>query len=75
MTLPGTGSGNRRVITATYAGDARFSGDTDTENHRVDLLPTSNNPPVAAFNTPSCTVGQPCQFNDGSSDSDGSIAS
>ncbi len=45
VTLPGTGSGNRRVITATYAGDARFSGDTDTENHRVD--PTANLSPIA----------------------------
>ena len=39
LTVPGTGSGNRRVITATYGGDAQFSGDTDTENHRVDPLP------------------------------------
>jgi PKD repeat protein len=75
VTQPGTGTGNRRVITATYSGDAQFSGDTDTDNHRVDPLPTTNNPPVAAFSTPSCTVGQPCQFTDGSSDSDGNIAS
>ncbi len=26
---------NRRTITATYNGDAQFSGDTDSENHRV----------------------------------------
>jgi hypothetical protein len=39
LTVPGTGSNNRRVITATYPGDAQFSGDTDTENHRVDPLP------------------------------------
>lgn len=74
VTLPGTGSGNRRVITATYGGDARFSGDTDTENHRVDPLPTANNPPTADFAAPSnCTAGQACQFNDGSSDSDGNV--
>jgi hypothetical protein len=39
---PGTGSNNRRILTATYAGDARFSGDTDTENHRVDPLPAAS---------------------------------
>lgn len=75
VTLPGTGSGNRRVITATYGGDTRFAGDTDTENHRVDPLPVSNTPPTADFAVPSCTVGQPCQFTDASSDSDGSIQS
>ena len=74
VTLPGTGSGNRRVITATYGGDTRFSGDTDTENHRVDPVPVANNPPTADFTVPSCTVGQPCQFTDASSDSDGNIA-
>jgi hypothetical protein len=50
--VPGTGTGNRRTFTATYGGDAQFSGDTDTENHRVDPLP--NAPPVAgpdAFQT------------------------
>jgi adhesin/invasin len=76
VTLPGTGSGNRRVITATYGGDTRFSGDTDTENHRVDPLPVGNNPPTAAFTAPTdCVAGQPCQFTDGSTDSDGSIQS
>lgn len=69
-----SGSNNRRVITATYGGDARFSGDTDSENHRVNPAPQPNTPPTAAFSPPTCTVGQPCQFNDGSSDSDGSIA-
>lgn len=70
---PGTSNNNRRVLTATYGGDAGFSGDTDTENHQVNPVPSSNNPPTAAFNPPSCTAGQPCQFNDGSSDSDGSV--
>ncbi len=41
LLLPGTGTNNRRVLTATYGGDARFSGDTDSENHRVDPLPPS----------------------------------
>jgi VCBS repeat-containing protein len=76
VTLPGTGSGNRRVITATYGGDTRFSGDTDTENHRVDPLPVANTPPTAAFTAPTdCVAGEACQFTDASSDSDGSIAS
>ncbi len=69
------GNNNRRIITATYAGDARFSGDTDTENHRVNPVPPANNPPTAAFTPPTCTVGQPCPFDDTSTDSDGSIAS
>lgn len=72
---PGLQGNHRRILTATYSGDERFSGDTDTENHVVNPLPTTNNPPTAAFTAPSCTVGQPCQFTDGSSDSDGSIAS
>jgi len=66
---------NRRIITATYGGDARFSGDTDTENHRVNPAPQSNQAPTAAFTPPSCTVGLPCTFTDGSTDSDGHISS
>ncbi len=65
---------NRRIITATYGGDAQFSGDTDTENHRVNPAPDPNQNPTAAFNPPTCTVGVPCQFTDGSTDSDGSIS-
>ena len=65
---------NRRIITATYGGDARFSGDTDTENHRVNPAPQSNQAPTAAFTPPSCTVGLPCTFTDGSTDSDGFIS-
>ncbi|MGH7510740.1 MAG: Ig-like domain-containing protein [Gemmatimonadales bacterium] len=71
LVVPGTGSNNRRVLTATYPGDARFSGDTDTENHRVNPLP--NNSPTAEF-TADCT-GLTCQFTDQSSDTDGTIAS
>ena len=76
-TAPGPdGSNNRRVITATYAGDARFSGDTDTENHRVTPAPQPNQAPTAAFTAPTgCIAGQPCQFTDASTDSDGTIAS
>jgi hypothetical protein len=32
---------NRRVITATYQGDAQFTGSTDTDNHRVNPAPAS----------------------------------
>jgi len=70
-----TETGNPRVLTATYSGDDRFNASTDNENHRVDPAPVANNPPTAAFTPPSCTVGQPCQFTDQSSDGDGSIAS
>jgi VCBS repeat-containing protein len=63
------------VITASYGGDAQFAGDTDTENHRVDLVPVPNTPPTAAFTAPTnCVAGQPCQFTDESTDN-GSIAS
>ncbi len=61
--------GQQRV-TATYSGDTRFTGSSDGENHRVDA---SNTAPTAAFTPPSCIAGQPCQFNDGSSDSDGDV--
>jgi VCBS repeat-containing protein len=64
-----------RAITATYAGDTRFSGSSDTENHQVSPAPVPNNEPTAAFTPPSCTTGQACPFSDQSSDSDGSIAS
>jgi PKD repeat protein len=69
------GNNNRRVITATYGGDARFSGGTDTDNHRVNPAPTPNQAPTAGFSPPTCTVGQPCPFDDTSTDSDGNIAS
>jgi PKD repeat protein len=64
-----TAPGNHRV-TATYTGDSRFGGSSDDDNYQVRA---ENNPPTAAFNPPSCTAGTPCQFNDGSSDSDGNI--
>jgi PKD repeat protein len=72
--LPGTGSNNRRVITASYEGDARFAPDTDTENHRVN--PPANSQPNAAFTPPTnCTAGTPCQFTDQSTDPDNDIVS
>ena len=36
------GNNNRRDITATYGGDAQFSGDMNTENHRVIAAPAGN---------------------------------
>ena len=66
----GTGT---RTITATYAGNSSFGGSSGTAEHTVN--PPPNNAPTAAFDPPSCTAGQPCQFTDGSSDSDGSVAS
>ena len=75
-TAPGpSGNNNRRVITATYGGDAQFSGGTDTDNHRVNPAPQPNQAPRAAFEPPSCVVGIPCQFIDGSTDPDGGISS
>jgi hypothetical protein len=71
LLVPGT---NRR-LTATYEGDSRFAGSSESESHRVNPAPVANNPPTADFTVPSCTAGQPCQFTDASGDSDGSIAS
>jgi PKD repeat protein len=66
--------GQQRV-TATYSGDSQFNGSSDDENHRVEQVPPQNNPPTAIFNLPtSCVVGQQCQFNDASTDSDGNVA-
>jgi PKD repeat protein len=65
------GSPGNRSITATYSGDAIFNGNSVEVNHRVEV---ANGAPTAAFEPPSCTAGQPCQFTDGSSD-DGSIVS
>jgi PKD repeat protein len=64
-----TAPGNHRV-TATYGGDSRFGGSSDDANHRVSA---ANSAPTAAYNPPSCVVGTPCQFTDGSSDSDGDV--
>jgi large repetitive protein len=38
LTLSGTGD---RVLTAAYAGDANYNGDTDTEGHRVNQAQTT----------------------------------
>ncbi len=74
VTAAGSGPGNRRTITATYGGDAQFSGDADTENHRVDPAPaasttttiTSHNPnpsdpgaPITVTFTVTSSAGTP----------------
>jgi PKD repeat protein len=62
-----------RTLIATYAGDANFSGSSDREVHQVNEPPPPNSPPAAAFEAPSCTTGQPCEFKDQSTDPDGTV--
>jgi PKD repeat protein len=62
-----------RTLTATYQENSNFSGSSDTEPHTVNPPPPPNQAPTAAFDPPSCTTGQPCQFTDASSDSDGTV--
>jgi PKD repeat protein len=45
-------------ITATYAGDARFSGDTDVENHRVDADIRSSTTEITGVDPEPSTSGQ-----------------
>jgi PKD repeat protein len=66
-----TAPGNHRV-TATYAGDSRFSGSSDDDNHRVNQS-QQNVLPVAEF-VHQC-VNLECAFEDRSDDSDGDIVS
>jgi PKD repeat protein len=63
-----TAGGTHRV-TATYAGDARFGGSSDDDNHRVN----ENVRPIAEF-VHQC-VNLDCAFEDRSHDSDGNIVS
>lgn len=52
-------TGNPRVLTATYSGDDRFNGSTDTENHRVDAPQPSSTTTTITSDTPEpSTVGQ-----------------
>jgi adhesin/invasin len=73
-TVAGTGSNNRRVLLATYAGDDRFSGDTDTDNHSVNPAEPANQPPTASFTfrTEECE-GLRCFFTNQSTDVDGNV--
>ena len=65
-----------RVLTADYSGDGLHDESQDQEDHHVDPVPEPPNVlPTAAFSPPSCTTGQPCDFTDSSSDSDGTISS
>jgi PKD repeat protein len=72
-TVAGTGTNNRRVLLATYAGDDRFSGDTDTDNHSVNPATPANQLPVAAF-IYQCEEGTlRCFFTNRSTDFDGNV--
>jgi hypothetical protein len=62
--------GNHHLF-ANYAGDTRFEGSSDDDNHQV--VPAPNPPPAAAFTHDPCTAGVECQFRDASTDN-GSIA-
>jgi len=62
------------TLTATYSGGASFAQSSGTNAHVVaTALPPPNQPPTAAFSAPNCTAGQPCRFNDGSTDTDGDV--
>jgi PKD repeat protein len=60
------------TLTVTDNDDAESSV---TRSVTVTAPPPPNQDPTADFSSESCTAGQPCQFNDASSDDDGSIAS
>ncbi|HEV7364985.1 MAG TPA: Ig-like domain-containing protein [Gemmatimonadales bacterium] len=57
--------GNHHLF-ANYAGDTRFEGSSDDDNHQV--VPAPNPPPTAAFSHADCTAGIDCQFTDASTD-------
>jgi PKD repeat protein len=67
-------SANTYTVTLTVTDDKGGTNST-TKNVIATTASPSNQPPVAGFTPPSCTVGTACQFNDGSSDPDGTIAS
>ena len=58
------------TVTLQVTDDA---GGSKSISAQVTVAPPANQAPSAAFTAPSCTVGIPCQFQDGSTD-DGSIA-
>ena len=60
-----------RDLTATYAGDSRFSGSSVTVKHQVSPAPVPNNAPTADFRF-SCT-DLDCVFTDESTDGDGNV--
>ena len=57
--------GNHHLF-ANYAGDTRFEGSSDDDNHQV--IPAPNPPPTAAFTHDACTAGSECAFHDASTD-------
>jgi hypothetical protein len=68
------GSGDR-TITATYQGDANFSGSSDTEVHTVQPPNPNNEPPHADFDVVCNDLAKTCSFADASEDRDGSLVS
>ncbi len=62
-------SGGTYNVTLTVTDN---EGATGTTTQQV-MVSAPNQPPTAAFATTSCTTGQPCQFADASTDSDGAV--
>jgi PKD repeat protein len=69
--------------THTFASAASFTvtlqvtddaGGSKSISASVIVTAPANQPPVAAFDPPSCTVGVPCQFTDASTDGDGQVS-
>jgi PKD repeat protein len=59
-------------VTLTVVDDA---GDSTAVTQSVTVGPKPDRMPVAAFTAPSCNVGSVCQFEDSSTDPDGTIVS
>jgi PKD repeat protein len=78
------GTSTERNPTHTFATASNYiitlsvtnaDGATASVTAQLTVAPGANQAPRAEFTAPSCTMGAPCQFTDGSSDSDGSIVS
>jgi PKD repeat protein len=65
-------AGGTYMVTLTVTDDDEASSSV-THSVTVSAPPPPNQPPTAAFSPPSCITGQPCQFTDGSTDSDGTV--
>jgi PKD repeat protein len=63
-------SGNFQVTLTVTDNDGAQSSPVQ---HQVNVGSVPNQAPTAAFTAPSCTATVACQFNDGSSDGDGSV--
>nr|MBA3445209.1 PKD domain-containing protein [Gemmatimonadales bacterium] len=77
-----TATGANPSITFASAGDYNVTltvtdddGAESSVTQSVTVGPPPNTAPTAAFDPPSCIRGVACQFNDGSRDDDGTIAS